>query len=35
VYDRVDEGYMKVLKSFKKIIDPTGTLNPNQLVEGV
>jgi hypothetical protein len=35
VYDRADEGYMKVLKSFKKIIDPKGTLNPNQLVEGV
>jgi hypothetical protein len=35
VYDRVDAGYMKVLKSFKKIIDPKGILNPNQLVEGV
>ncbi len=35
VYDRVNEGYMKVLKTFKNIVDPSGLMNPEQLLEGV
>jgi len=35
VYDRVNEGYIKVLKTFKNIIDPAGLMNPEQLLEGV
>jgi len=35
VYDRVDEGFVKVLKLFKRIVDPAGLMNPDQLLEGV
>ncbi|MBN2027353.1 MAG: FAD-binding oxidoreductase [Actinobacteria bacterium] len=35
VYDRVNEGYIKVLKTFKNIVDPAGLMNPEQLLEGV
>ncbi|NPV58734.1 MAG: FAD-binding oxidoreductase [Actinobacteria bacterium] len=35
VYERVDEGFLKVLKTFKNIVDPDGILNPEQLLEGV
>jgi len=35
VYDRVNEGYIKVLKTFKNIVDPVGLMNPEQLLEGV
>jgi glycolate oxidase len=35
VYDRVDEGFIKVLKTFKNIVDPAGIMNPEQLLEGV
>ncbi|MDI6831261.1 MAG: FAD-binding protein [Actinomycetota bacterium] len=35
VYDRVQEGFLKVLKTFKNIVDPEGILNPEQLLEGV
>jgi hypothetical protein len=35
VYARVNEGYLKVLKTFKNIVDPAGLMNPEQLLEGV
>ena len=35
VFDRVDDGYIKVLKLFKQIVDPAGLMNPEQLLEGV
>jgi FAD/FMN-containing dehydrogenase len=35
VYERVDEGYISILKLFKKIVDPAGILNPEQLLQGV
>jgi FAD/FMN-containing dehydrogenase len=35
VYDRVNEGYLKILKTFKNIVDPSGLMNPEQLLEGV
>ena len=35
VFDRVNEGYIKVLKTFKNIVDPSGLMNPEQLLEGV
>lgn len=35
VYGRVDEGLLKVLKTFKNIVDPAGLMNPEQLLEGV
>jgi hypothetical protein len=35
VYDRVNEGFIKVLKTFKGIVDPDGLMNPDQLLEGV
>ncbi len=35
VYERVNEGFLKVLKTFKNIVDPEGILNPDQLLEGV
>ncbi len=35
VYERVSEGYMKILKTFKNIVDPSGRMNPEQLLEGV
>jgi FAD/FMN-containing dehydrogenase len=35
VFDRACEGYIKVLKTFKNIVDPAGIMNPEQLLEGV
>jgi FAD/FMN-containing dehydrogenase len=35
VYERVDEGFLKILKTFKNVIDPSGLMNPEQLLEGV
>jgi FAD/FMN-containing dehydrogenase len=35
VFARANEGYLKVLKTFKNIVDPAGLLNPEQLLEGV
>lgn len=35
VFGRVNEGYLKVLKTFKNIVDPAGLMNPEQLLEGV
>ncbi len=35
VYERVDEGLINVLKLFKRIVDPAGILNPDQLLQGV
>lgn len=35
VYGRVNEGLLKVLKTFKNIVDPAGIMNPDQLLEGV
>jgi FAD/FMN-containing dehydrogenase len=35
VFDRVSEGYLKILKTFKNVIDPAGLMNPEQLLEGV
>ncbi|MDD3718912.1 MAG: hypothetical protein PHP28_09645 [Actinomycetota bacterium] len=35
VYGRVNEGFLKILKTFKNIVDPSGTMNPEQLLEGV
>lgn len=35
VYERVNEGYLKILKTFKNIVDPSGLMNPDQLLEGV
>jgi len=35
VFERVSEGYLKVLKTFKNVVDPDGLMNPEQLLEGV
>jgi FAD/FMN-containing dehydrogenase len=35
VFERVNEGYLKVLKTFKNVVDPAGIMNPEQLLEGV
>jgi FAD/FMN-containing dehydrogenase len=35
VYERADEGFLKILKTFKNVIDPSGLMNPEQLLEGV
>ncbi len=35
VFDRVNEGYFKIMKTFKNIVDPSGIMNPEQLLEGV
>jgi hypothetical protein len=35
IYGQADEGYMNTIKLFKKIVDPSGILNPEQLLEGV
>lgn len=35
VYGRVNEGFLKVLRTFKNIVDPVGIMNPGQLLEGV
>jgi hypothetical protein len=34
-YGKVNEGFVKVLKTFKSIVDPAGIMNPDQLLEGV
>ena len=35
VFDRTDPSYPKLLKTFKRTVDPKGLLNPDQLLEGV
>lgn len=35
LYSRADKGLVDMLKLFKNIVDPKGTLNPGQLMEGV
>ncbi|MEW6554702.1 MAG: FAD-binding protein [Actinomycetota bacterium] len=35
VYGRADAGFLKILKTFKNVIDPSGLMNPEQLLEGV
>ncbi len=35
IFGQADEGYLRTLKLFKKIVDPSGILNPEQLLEGV
>lgn len=35
IYGQADEGYLSTIKLFKKIVDPAGILNPEQLLEGV
>ncbi len=35
VFSRVNPTYMRMIKTFKSIVDPKGIMNPNQLTEGV
>ncbi len=35
VYGLVDEGFLNMIKLFKRIVDPAGIMNPGQLLEGV
>ncbi len=35
VYELVDEGFLNMIKLFKRIVDPAGIMNPDQLLEGV
>ncbi len=35
IYGQADEGYLRTIKLFKNIVDPSGILNPEQLLEGV
>ncbi len=35
IYGQADAGYLNTIKLFKKIVDPSGILNPEQLLEGV
>lgn len=35
VYSRTHPSYVEMIKLFKKTIDPKGTMNPDQLLEGV
>lgn len=35
LYSRMDPSYVKMIKLFKRTVDPKGLLNPDQLLEGV
>ena len=35
VYSRTDPSYVEMIKLFKRIVDPKGLLNPDELLEGV
>ncbi|MBU4392363.1 MAG: hypothetical protein KJ920_07950, partial [Actinobacteria bacterium] len=35
VYSRTDPSYVEMIKLFKRIVDPKGLLNPDELLEGI